>query len=285
MGNAVSYFDALAAVPGAITALDEICYHRYGGVSDANLRALASRSQQQAKRTSMLEWWSAGNGVDVLLKDLTLGRNSAWQQGTLAGIGPVNDEMALYMVTTNAPVPVVQINRKTRLLRQFYRFVRRGAVCVAATTSNSGFEPVAFLNPDDRAVVVVRATAGGSFDLEGLPAGTYGFNYSTASEFNASLPGQTIPAGGVVTVGIPAAGVLTIYPLQPVISAAVSDNGSIQVTVRSLKPGFTGSLERTPDPSAPVSWREVSRSDGGDFVFRWSEPVNVSPAFYRFRQP
>jgi O-glycosyl hydrolase len=284
MGNAASYLDALAAVPGALSALDEICYHRYGGVSDANLQALASRGQQHGKNTSMLEWWSTANGIDVLFKDLTMGRNSAWQQGSLAGVGPVSDDMALYMVNTNAPAPIVQINRKTRLLRQVYRFVRRGAVRVAATTSNPNFQPVAFLNADGRAVVIIRGTAGGSFTVAGLPAGTYGLNYSTAAQFNQSLPWQTLAAGGVVTASIPAAGALTVYPLQPVMTA-VSSNNTIHLTIRSLKPGFSGAIERTSDLSQPNSWQEVGRSEGSDFLFGWSEAIGVSPAFYRFKQP
>lgn len=285
MGNAVTYFDALAAVPGALSALDEICYHRYGGVSDANLRALASRAQQNGKNTSMLEWWSTGNGIDVLIKDLTLGRNSAWQQGSLAGVGPVSDDMALYMVATNAPAPVVQINRKTRLLRQVYRFVRRGAVRIAATTSNPGFQPIAFLNADGRAVVVVRATAGGSFQVAGLPAGVYGLNYSTAAQFNQNLTGQTIAVGGMLAASIPAAGALTVYPLQPVMTATLSGDHRIHLAIRSLKPGFTGSIEQTSDPSQPDSWQEAGRSGGSDFFFDWSAAMSGAPVFYRFRQP
>jgi hypothetical protein len=233
----------------------------------------------------MLEWWSTGNGIDVLFKDLTMGRNSAWQQGSLAGVGPTSDDMALYMVATNAPAPVVQVNRKTRLLRQVYRFVRRGAVRVAATTSDPNFQPVAFLNADGRAVVVIRATVGGSFQVAGLPSGTYGFNYSTVAQFNQSLPGQTIEMGGAVAASIPAAGALTIYQLQPVMTAAISGNNRIHLSIRSLKPGFTGSVERNSDPSQPNSWQEVGRSEGSDFLFDWSEPIGVSPAFYRFRQP
>ena len=286
MGNAVSYFDTLAAVPGALGALDEICYHRYSGVSDANLRGLATRGQQHGKRLSMLEWWSTGNGIDVFFKDLTLGRNGAWQQGSLAGVGAVSDDMALYMVdVTNPASPVVRINRKTRLLRQVYRFVRRGAVRVAATSSSPSFQPVAFLNADGGAVVVIRATASGSFSVAGLPVGVYGLNYSTAAQFNLSLPGQAVPEGGVVVASIPAAGALTVYSLQPVISATLSRDQKLQLTIRSLKPGFTGSIERTSDPSQANGWREVGGSGGSDFLFTWSEPIGVEPAFYRFRQP
>jgi len=286
MGNAVSYFDALAAVPGAVLALDEICYHRYSGVSDAYLQGLATRGQQHGKRLSMLEWWSTGNGIDVLFKDLTLGRNGAWQQGSLAGVGAVSDDMALYMVdVTNPGSPLVRINRKTRLLRQVYRFVRRGAVRVAATSSSPTVQTVAFLNADGGTVVVIRATAGGSFNVAGLPVGVYGLNYSTGAQFNVSLPGQAVLESGVVVASIPAAGALTVYPLQPVISATLSSDQRLELTIRSLKPGFTGWIERTSDPSQASGWREVGGSGGSDFLFTWAEPIGVEPAFYRFRQP
>jgi hypothetical protein len=234
----------------------------------------------------MLEWWSTGNGIDVVFKDLTMGRNGAWQQGVLAGIGGLDDDMGLYKVdVTNPAAPVVQINRKTRLTRQVYRFVRRDAVRVAATTSNNTFPPIAFINADGGHVAVVRATAGGSFNIAGLPAGAYGVNYSTASEFNVSLPDQTIAAGGVLTTSIPAAGALTAYPLRPTITAAISNGNTLNLTVRSLKPGFTGSLERNSDLSQAAGWREVGVSVGSEFLSNWSEPVGATPAFYRFRQP
>lgn len=68
-------------------------------------------------------------------------------------------------------------------------------------------------------------------------------------------------------------------------TAAISSTNTIHLTIRSLKPGFTGTIERTSDPSQPNSWREVGRSEGSDFLFDWSEPIGVSPAFYRFLQP
>jgi O-glycosyl hydrolase len=285
MGNAVSYFDALAAVPGALSALDEICYHRYGGVSDANLQALASRAQQHGKRTSMLEWWSTGNSIDILFKDLTMGQNGAWQQGVLGGIGDVDNEMALYKVdVTNPSAPIVRVNQKTRLLRQVYRFVRRGAVRTAATSSSGTFQPVAFINADGGQVVAVRATAAGAFAIHGLSAGSYGINYSTASDFNVSLASQTIATNGVITTSIPANGALTVYSLRPRVSAAIFSGDTFHFTIRSLKPGFTGAIERNADLVNPNGWLEVDVTTPGDFLWSWSGPINPAPAFFRFRQ-
>ncbi|MHC1763064.1 MAG: hypothetical protein AB9869_01990 [Verrucomicrobiia bacterium] len=66
---------------------------------------------------------------------------------------------------------------------------------------------------------------------------------------------------------------------------ALSSNNTIHLTIRSLKPGFTGAIERTSDPSQPNSWQEVGRSEGNDFLFAWSEAIGISPAIYRFKPP
>ena len=85
MTNAVQYFDQMIAVPGVLPVLREFAYHRYGGVSLESLRAIAARGKQYGIGTSMLEWWSSGNGYATLHEDLKIGNNSAWQQGVLAG--------------------------------------------------------------------------------------------------------------------------------------------------------------------------------------------------------
>lgn len=285
MGNAVSYFDALAAVPGALAALDEICYHRYGGVSDANLQALATRASQHDKRTAMLEWWSTGNSIDVLLKDLTMGINSAWQQGVLAGVGGLDDDMALYKVDVSNPAsPVVRINRKTRLFRQVYRFVRRGAVRIGATSSTGALQPAAFINPDGGHVVVVRSTSARTLTIHGLPAGTYGINYSTAAEFNVNRADQTLASGAALTTSLPAAGVVTVYPVRPVVSMAPPTGEGSEVTVRSLKPGFAGVVERNTDLANPDGWSEQATVTVADFGCTVPVALDDDHAFLRFRQ-
>jgi len=210
MRNAITFFDRMVEVPGAVEFLRELSYHRYSGVSQQNLRTIAGRAKQYGIDTSMLEWWSGGNSYRTLHEDLKVGNNSAWQQGVLAGA--LNSNMALYIIDDSDPAnPRVLLNDATKFTRQYYRFVRPGAVRIKSVSQESMFDPLAFINKDGSYVVVVKCNAGGDFSIGGLAIGTYGVKYTTASQYNVDLPDQTIGAGQAVITGIPAAGVLTVY--------------------------------------------------------------------------
>jgi len=210
MANAITYFDRMVQVPGVLQHLKEFSYHRYGGVSTANLQTIASRAKQYGIGTSMLEWWSSSNGYRTLHEDLKVGNNSAWQQGVIAGA--LDAATALYKIDASNPNnPVVLIGDKTKFLRQYYKFIRPGAVRIQATSNSSNFDPLAFINSNGRYVVLVKADGGGNFSIGQLPAGTYGIKYTTASEYDRDLPDQSITSGQTLTTSIPEAGVLTIY--------------------------------------------------------------------------
>jgi len=210
MGNAITYFDRMVEVPGAVEFLCKLSYHRYGGVSAQNLRTIAGRAKQYGIDTSMLEWWSGGNGYRTLHEDLKTGNNSAWQQGVLAGA--LNSNMALYLVDDSDPAnPRILLNDATKFTRQYYRFVRPGAVRIESVSRERVFDPLAFINKNGGYAVVVKCDSGGDFSIGGLAAGTYGVKYTTASRYDADLPDQTIGAAQAVFTEIPAAGVLTVY--------------------------------------------------------------------------
>jgi hypothetical protein len=203
-------------VPGAIEFLRELSYHRYGGMSLQNLRTIAGRAGQYGINTSMLEWWSGSNGYRTLHEDLKVGNNSAWQQGVLAG-APGSD-MALYTIDDSDPAnPKVIINDATKFTRQYYRFVRPGALRVKAVSQQNIFDPLAFINNNGSYVVMVKCDGGGDFSIGGLAAGAYGIKYTTVNQYNVDLPDQTIAAGQAIFTSIPAAGVLTVYgkPMLP----------------------------------------------------------------------
>ncbi|MGH7555770.1 MAG: glycoside hydrolase family 30 beta sandwich domain-containing protein, partial [Longimicrobiales bacterium] len=98
-----------------------------------------------------------------------------------------------------------------RYLRQYFRYVRAGAVRVGAMSASSTLSPVAFINANGRYVVVVDADAGGSFQIDGLLAGTYGINYTTASALNVNGADVSITSGQAFPVNLPASGVVTIF--------------------------------------------------------------------------
>jgi len=210
MGNAVRYFDDMIAVPGVLPVLREFSYHRYGGVSLTNLLAIADRAKQHGLDTAMLEWWSNANGYQTLHEDLKIGNNSAWEQGVIGGA--LNSDMSCYQIDDSDPAhPRVLLTDKSKFLRQYYKFVRPGAIRIGATSQQGAFDPLAFINDTGSYVVVVKCGTGGEFSVGGLAAGTYGIKYTTAGEFDVDLPDQTMYSGQAVLAAIPQAGVLTIY--------------------------------------------------------------------------
>jgi len=204
MGAAVAYFDALIRVPGVLPFLGEIAYHRYGGVSDANLVALADRARTNGIKTAMLE--HIGSGVEDLYKDLLLGRASAWQQFTL--LFPQADDGAQYLVLSNGQ-PVLA--SRSRYLRQYFRYIRLGAQRVGAGSDNAEVRPLAFVNQDGRSAVVIHTTRAGSVFVRGLRPGTYGASVTTQSATGTELGDQVVGVSRTITVLAPAASVLTVY--------------------------------------------------------------------------
>ncbi len=206
MGNAVTYFDQMVQVAGFSSYLPwlaEISYHRYGGVSTANLQAIASRGMQYQLNTAMLEWWNDPNPYLTLRQDLELGRNSAWQEGTLVGLYSVDE--------SNPNSPVVQLSDHAKFTRQYYKFIRSGAVRIAAASTDGNFSPLAFINSNGGYAVVVQAAAAGGFTLADLPPATYGVKYTTASQYDVDLADQALAEGAELAASIPGAGVITVY--------------------------------------------------------------------------
>jgi hypothetical protein len=209
MGRAWMYFDAMITVPGVTGNLVELSYHRYGGVTLSNLQTIAARARQYGIGAAMLE--HIGSGYQDLHQDLKIGNNVAWQQFTLASPG-VDNGGSYYVVDASNPSRVtVRLGSRTRYLRQYFRYVRPGAVRIEAATTNPTFDPVAFLAPDGSETIVVRAAAGGNFAISGLGGGIYGVRYTTDSLYDMDAGDQTIASGQPLRVSLPSAGVVTVY--------------------------------------------------------------------------
>ena len=210
MSGALQWFDQIIQVPRVRDYLTDIAYHRYAGVSSSTLQSIGQRTTQWNVRSGMLE--KIGAGVAELYADLTEGMNSEWAQYSLAYCGGTNSGGVYYNLDLSVPTqPRINMDSRAKLLRQYFRFVRYGAVRLGAASGNSQLAPVAFRNTNGKVVVVVKTGAAASFEVRQLPPGTYGINYSTASAFDVDGADVTISAGGTVPAAIPAAGVVTIY--------------------------------------------------------------------------
>ena len=213
IGDSIQYFDAMMLISGVPQALNEFAYHRYGTIpTQSQLRNVGQRGAQYGMRTAMLE--HGGSGHDDLHEDLTLANVSAWQQFGLAFCSDQDGGgvyLPIYGAKLGQNTPSVQTGRLTKYLRQYFRYVALRAVRVGATTSDARFAPVAFRNVNGKYVAVVKASAAGSFTVGGLPAGTYGIDYTTDSDYMRALPDVTISGAQALATSIPAAGVITIF--------------------------------------------------------------------------
>lgn len=207
--RAIRDLDAIVGVPRALDYLTEFSYHRYGGVSEQALRAVGARGRQYGLRTSMLE--HIGSGHEDLHADLVLADVSAWQQFALAF--RTGDNGAQYFVI--GPDGGLRMGDRTRYLQQYFRYVRAGAVRIGATTTSGSAAPTAFIDESGAVTVVAYTTRRTRLRLEGLPSGRYGVTYTTESTTGEALPEAEIPEGEALEVAIPAAGVITVYSIDP----------------------------------------------------------------------
>lgn len=208
--NAPVYIDEIAQVSGAMQFVTEFSYHRYCCASEEVLQRITDRAVKYGKQTSMLEW--IGADYKTLHEDLKIGRNSAWQQYTLAFNNQPDNGAQYYIVDDqDAKKPTVKIGSRTKFLRQYFRYIRAGAQRIGAETSNNNFDALAFINRGGKYTVVVKADAPGTITVQNLPAETYGISYTTAKQTDTNAPAVTLKAGEPLSANIPSTGVLTIY--------------------------------------------------------------------------
>jgi len=212
---AINYFDDMIQVPGVLNYLTEFSYHLYSGNDNSARQQIWSRAQQYGLRTAMNE--HIGSPYQDLHNDLKIAMNCSWAQMGLAGGSSWFCGGDYYGIDETDPDnPQVIICNRTKFYRQYFKFIRRGAVRIGASSSSGTFDPLAFINPDGKFVVVVNASGGGDFAIQGLPAGTYGIKYTTGDgqnviEYDVDLPDATISSGQALSASIPASGVITVY--------------------------------------------------------------------------
>ena len=202
---AINMFNSMLSYNSVVPEdLKEFAYHRYSSASDQTLKHIAAYRDQYGFNTSQLE--HGGANYTELHADLKLADVSAWQQYTLAYC--TSDNGYQYYPVNGS---TFYLGAQAKYLRQYFKFIRKGAVRINATTTNSLFDPVAFINANNMYVVVVKAGQGGSFNIHGLPAGVYGVKFTTAAQYDVDNPDQTISPGQSLLTNIPGQGVITVY--------------------------------------------------------------------------
>ncbi len=216
--NAISYTNAIVAVPGAQQYLKQLSYHLYGDKSISGKQAIAARGAQLGIQTAQLE--AGGSSMQDLWDDLRYANVSAWQQYTIAYCQS-SGTLPGYQYYTFDPIasnPNLRISDNARYMPQIMKFVRPGAVRLG---TNGILDSLSFRNTNGMYAVVVHTTGSQSISVTGLPAGTYGITYTTPSAFLTNLPDQSISTGSAINVTMPASGYLTIYGKSNVVPVPI----------------------------------------------------------------
>lgn len=197
------------------THTDQISYHRYSAPDNTTLASFRDVANAFGAYPAMTEKIGASH-LD-LYDDLISGHGVAWQQFTIAFPYTGWTDIGAEYFEVNTTTWAVTLNTRTKYLRQYFKYIRAGAVMKGVTNRSTTLLGVPFVNNNGAYVVPVKCTAGGTFDVLGLPAGTYGIRYTTGdgtsapSAYDTALTTQTITAGGAVNVVMPAAGIVTIF--------------------------------------------------------------------------
>jgi O-glycosyl hydrolase len=213
-GHMQTMANSMLAVPGAAAALTTLSYHRYDSPGASTIGALDAYAKSKGLQLDMSEWIDAT--ADTLLEDLTVGNVASWQKWAIADrkeAGRTNPQAFYYLCDISTTPPSITMAPNTALLAQYFRYVRLGAVRVAAQSSVTARRPVAFINADGTYVVVVKTTAGTgaqAVTVSGLPAGTYGVRTTTYSGQAADQADVVAAANGTLTVTL-ADGITTLF--------------------------------------------------------------------------
>ncbi len=282
-GSALPYMTALAAVPGALSRLKTLSYHRYG-TTDFN--AIRSYAQANNLQTDMSEFFNAT--VDQLIEDLTVSNVSSWQKWAIADrTGRTNPQAFYYLANLSNPAsPVFTMAPNTAFMAQYFRYVRLGAVRIAAQSSVATRLPVAFINTNGSYVVVVKTNAGTgaqAVTVSGLPNGTYGVRTVNFGQQASDLP-DVVAANGILTLTLPE-GFTTIYgkgvftpPPPPTLGAlSVTGTGAFaSQTVGTTSAAKTITLTNT--GGSPVVVQSIVSSNAAEFPITSSTCGTVNPA-------
>ncbi len=203
MDNAVAMFDELMRDSDVRKVLVEFSYHRYI-TSDKALIQIGERARKYGIQTAMLE--HIGSSYKDLHDDLKTGYCSSWEQYTLAFPAKKDNGGAYFRIDDTDPDnPGIVMGKRTPFLRQYFRYIRKDAVRIDATSSDPIFDPLAFVNKNGNQVVVIKSTGKGNVRIEGLSPGAYGVSYGPDTpEDQLELTEQPflvrIPQHSVVTI-------------------------------------------------------------------------------------
>lgn len=200
MSHTLPFLDAILDVDGTAPLIREVSYHRYKGANPATLGAIAEAAARIGAQTAMLEWWFGKATYKVLLEDLAIGNNAAWQGRSIDSLVERGDDGALRLR------PDVALNAR------YFRNIPVGSRRIGAQSSDPQVTPLAFVTPKGGTVIVLTASRAGQAVLHDMPPGPY--RITGTFKDGTPWPGLAglASAGGSLVLRLPGAGVFAVTP-------------------------------------------------------------------------
>ena len=189
-----------------------ISWHDYQGTSANKVSADASAVAHGVMTVEEeLDAQSNEQIFNYLYDDLVNGGVSFWGH---YGIGGYGSGTGIHYFNANYDGASITVWPGYYVERQVMHYVRPGAVRVAATTTDTNIQAIAFLNGGNTTVILANfySTSNIVTTVTNLPSGIYGVSYATAANGIAELGLQTVDSSGALTVNVLYNTVITIYP-------------------------------------------------------------------------
>ena len=180
------YMQAMEQVPGALANFGQITYHLYWDPENVEARRVIRQWGEKLKvPVAQTEWMGASDMplVRHLVLCLTEANAVAWDR---------------YVRDLKVDAKAGTLNRQPTAwyLRQYFRYIRPGAVRVKMESPDPSVKPVAFLSPAKKPVMVfLNEGTARPVKIEGLPAGTYQASWSAAGKFAVAMPDRRARRG------------------------------------------------------------------------------------------
>lgn len=221
--SARDLFTEMITVPDVKKYLKEFSFHGYN--CQEILPDLVNLSDKHGIPLAMLEWWDVENNYKVLHTGLKVAKYRAWQQAALAFFASDTYPGSILNLFTiddvnKSSIKLMKIkpNEPGKYFRHYYKWVRKDATRIGATSNNNNFDPIAFINSDGKHTVIVKASARGNFTISGLPQGRYNLVYTVGDGVTAPIDTNwnnqsimNISLGQDLKANITGEGVVTIY--------------------------------------------------------------------------
>jgi O-glycosyl hydrolase len=228
-----------------------------------------SHGYTQAPASALSGWtkpaweteWSTFETWDPAWDDGTDASGLTWAQHLYTGLTASSLSAFLYWWGSTTPAEngdnegLIQINGSTvaasgRLwaFANYSRYIRPGAVRIAATTSGSGVDLTAFKNPDGSVAIVALNTAASADPITYSLSGTGTANGATVTPYltnaasDVAAQATTTVSGGAFSATIPARSLVTY--VIPAGSAAAGN--TVTVTNPGNQAGATGTAASLP---------------------------------------